>query len=80
YMAVASGMHDVVIAAGVEKVTDSVDPMGVLSTSVDQEWERFVGANLPALFAIIARLHMHEFGTTEEDLAKIAVKNHRNAV
>lgn len=80
YMAVASGMHDVVIAAGIEKVTDSVDPMGVLSTSVDQEWERFVGANLPALYAIIARLHMHEFGTTEEDLAKIAVKNHKNAV
>ncbi|MDI9611127.1 MAG: thiolase domain-containing protein [Archaeoglobales archaeon] len=80
YMAVASGMHDVVIAAGVEKVTDSVDPMGVLSTSVDQEWERFVGANLPALYAIIARLYMHKFGTTEEDLARIAVKNHKNAV
>ncbi|MEM0215071.1 MAG: thiolase domain-containing protein [Archaeoglobaceae archaeon] len=80
FMAVASGMHDVVIAAGVEKVTDSVDPMGVLSTSVDQEWERFVGANLPALYAIIARLHMHKFGTTEEDLARIAVKNHKNAV
>ncbi|MEM2727352.1 MAG: thiolase domain-containing protein [Archaeoglobaceae archaeon] len=80
YMAVASGMHEVVIAAGIEKVTDSVDPMGILSTSVDQEWERFIGANLPALYAIIARLHMHEFGTTEEDLARIAVKNHRNAV
>jgi len=80
FMAVASGMHDIVIAAGVEKVTDSVDPMGVLSTSVDQEWEKFVGANLPALYALIARLHMHEFGTSEEDLAKVAVKNHRNAV
>ncbi|MDI9642760.1 MAG: thiolase domain-containing protein [Archaeoglobales archaeon] len=80
YMAVASGMHEVVIAAGIEKVTDSVDPMGILSTSVDQEWERFVGANLPALYAIIARLYMHKFGTTEEDLARIAVKNHKNAV
>lgn len=80
FLAVASGMHDVVIAAGVEKVTDSVDPMGVLSTSVDQEWERFVGANLPALYAIIARRHMHDFGTTEEDLARVAVKNHKNAV
>ncbi|MEM4575617.1 MAG: thiolase domain-containing protein, partial [Archaeoglobaceae archaeon] len=80
YMAVASGMHDIVIAAGVEKVTDASDPMEILSTAIDQEWERFIGANLPAIYAIIAKLHMHKFGTTEEDLAMIAVKNHRNAV
>ncbi|MEM3796550.1 MAG: thiolase domain-containing protein, partial [Archaeoglobaceae archaeon] len=80
YMAVASGIHDIVIAAGVEKVTDATDPMEILSTAIDQEWERFVGANLPAIYALIARLHMHRFGTTEEDLAMVAVKNHRNAV
>ncbi|MEM2585757.1 MAG: beta-ketoacyl synthase N-terminal-like domain-containing protein, partial [Archaeoglobaceae archaeon] len=80
YMAVASGMHDIVIAAGVEKVTDSSNPMEILSTAIDQEWERFVGANLPAIFALIARLHMIHFGTKEEDLALVAVKNHRNAV
>ncbi|MEM3391496.1 MAG: thiolase domain-containing protein [Archaeoglobaceae archaeon] len=80
YMAVASGIHDIVIAAGVEKVTDANDPMEILSTAIDQEWERFVGANLPAIYALIARLHMHRFGTTEEDLAMVAVKNHRNAV
>ncbi len=78
YMAVASGMHDIVIAAGAEKVTDVGDPMEILSASVDIEWERFVGGNLPALYAIIARLHMETFGTTEEDLALISVKNHRN--
>ncbi|MCS7118901.1 MAG: thiolase domain-containing protein [Archaeoglobaceae archaeon] len=80
YMAVASGIHEIVIAAGIEKVTDANDPMEILSTAVDQEWEKFVGANLPAIYAIIARLHMHRFGTNEEDLAMIAVKNHRNAV
>ncbi|MCC6026977.1 MAG: thiolase domain-containing protein [Archaeoglobi archaeon] len=80
YMAVASGMHDIVIAAGIEKVSDASDPMEVLSSAIDQEWERFVGANLPAIYAIIARLHMHKFGTKEEDLAMIAVKNHKNAV
>ncbi|MBO8180043.1 MAG: thiolase domain-containing protein [Archaeoglobus sp.] len=78
YMAVASGMHDIVIAAGAEKVTDVGDPMEILSASVDIEWERFVGGNLPALYAIIARLHMETFGTTEEDLALVSVKNHRN--
>jgi acetyl-CoA C-acetyltransferase len=80
YMAVASGLHDIVIAAGAEKVTDVGDPMDILSSAADQEWENFVGANLPAIFAIIARLHMKEFGTTEEDLALVSVKNHRNAV
>ena len=80
YLAVASGLHDVVIAGGVEKVSDVGDAMEILSCSADQEWEYFVGANLPALYALIARLHMERFGTTEEDLALIAVKNHRNAV
>ncbi|AAB91246.1 thiolase domain-containing protein [Archaeoglobus fulgidus] len=78
YMAVASGLHDIVIAAGAEKVTDVDDPMQILSSSVDVEWENFVGGSLPALYAIIARLHMDSFGTTEEDLALVSVKNHRN--
>ncbi len=80
YIAVASGLHNVVIAGGVEKVSDVGDAMGILSCAADQEWENFIGANLPALFALIARLHMKEFGTTEEDLALVAVKNHKNAV
>ncbi len=78
YMAVASGLHDIVIAAGAEKVTDVEDPMEILSASVDMEWENFVGGGLPALYAIIARMHMEKFGTTEEDLALVSVKNHRN--
>lgn len=80
YMAVASGLHEIVIAAGAEKVTDVGDPMEILSASVDMEWERFVGGNLPALYAIMARMHMESFGTTEEDLAMVSVKNHRNGV
>ncbi len=80
YMAVASGLHDIVIAAGAEKVTDVGDPMEILSSSADQEWENFVGANLPAIYAIMARLHMEEYGTREEDLALVSVKNHKNAV
>ena len=82
YMAVASGMHDIVVAAGAEKVTD-VGPeisLDILSSATDREWEGYVGATLPALFAMIARMHMEKFGTTPEDLAKVSVKNHRNAV
>ncbi len=80
YMAVASGIHKIVVAAGVEKVTDVGDAMKIASSSADQEWECFAGANLPALYALIARLHMKKFGGKEEDLALVAVKNHKNAV
>ncbi|HIP25289.1 MAG TPA: thiolase domain-containing protein, partial [Archaeoglobus profundus] len=81
YMAVASGMHDIVIAAGAEKVTDvgSEIAMDVMSSSADREWEVFCGATLPALYAMIARLHMEKFGTKPEDLAMVSVKNHKNA-
>ncbi len=36
------------------------------------------GATFPALFAMIARRHMHQYGTTREHLASVAVKNHAN--
>ncbi|MCW3132135.1 MAG: thiolase domain-containing protein [Candidatus Methanospirare jalkutatii] len=81
-LAVASGFYDVVVAAGVEKVTD-VDAERaeeLLASSVDREWEAIYGGTLPALFAQIARTHMRAYGTTEEQLANVAVKNHRNAV
>ncbi len=81
YLAVASGLHDIVIAAGAEKVTDVGDKaMEILASGVDREWEVFNGATLASLFAMMARLHMDEYGTRAEDLAMVSVKNHRNAV
>jgi acetyl-CoA C-acetyltransferase len=81
-MAVASGYHDVVVAAGVEKMTDVETGVTVdaLASAADREWEGFVGATFPALYAMIARLHMHRYGTTREELASVAIKNHRHAV
>ncbi len=79
-MAVASGMHDIVIAAGAEKVTDvGSKAMEILASATDREWEVFTGATLASLYAMIARLHMREFGTKPEDLAMVSVKNHKNA-
>jgi acetyl-CoA C-acetyltransferase len=77
-IAVASGMHDIVIAAGVEKMSDVLteEAAGALASASDQEWEAFVGATFPALYALMARRHMYEFGTTEEQMAMVAVKNH----
>lgn len=80
-MAVGSGCHDVVIAGGVEKMTDvSVDvTTDVLAAAADREWEGIMGATFPGLYALIAKRHCYEFGTTREQLASVAVKNHHNA-
>jgi len=79
-LAVASGYSDVVIAAGVEKMTDVTGGVAAdaLAAAADREWECFFGATFPALYAMIARLHMHRYATTREDLAAVAVKNHHH--
>lgn len=77
-MAVASGYHDIVISAGVEKMTDVVDPTPIISTAADQEWEVQQGANFPSLYAMMARRHMYEYGTTREQMAMFSVVNHKN--
>jgi len=82
YLAVASGMHDVVMVGGAEKMTDVSDQEAEETTSMaaDQEWEVFFGATLASLYALMARRHMHVHGTTPEQLAAVAVKNHAHAV
>lgn len=80
FLEVASGMSDIVLAGGVEKMTD-VSGDGAtyaLATAADQEYEVFHGATFPGLYALMARRHMHEFGTTREMLSAVAVKNHDN--
>jgi acetyl-CoA C-acetyltransferase len=79
-IAVASEYHDIVIVGGAEKMTD-VDfetTTDALAAAADREWEGVMGATFPGLYAMIARLHMHRYGTTGEQLASVAVKNHHN--
>ena len=80
YMEVASGMSDVVLVSGVEKMTDvgGDEATFALGTAADQEYEGYHGLTFPALYALIARAHMEKYGTTREQLAMVAVKNHRN--
>ncbi|MGZ4902251.1 MAG: thiolase domain-containing protein [Halobacteriota archaeon] len=77
-IAVASEYHDVVISAGIEKMTDvgAEKAIDALASAADREWEAAVGATFPSLYAMMARAHMHEFGTTRQQLAQVAVKNH----
>ena len=82
YTTVASGMADIVVAAGVEKMTDVGTEMttDVLAAAADREWEGIAGVTFPSLYAMIAKLYMHKFGLTREQLAQVAVKNHENGV
>ncbi len=82
YIAVASGLYDIVAVGGIEKMTEvSTEDAGfALGGAGDQETELFVGASFPALYALMARAHMEKFGTTEEQMAAVSVKNHSNAV
>lgn len=78
YHEVASGASDIVLAGGVEKMTDGADVTEALATAADQEYEVYQGVTFPGLYAMIANAHMHELGTKRENLAQVAVKNHKN--
>lgn len=82
YLSIASGINDVVIVGGIEKMNDvgGSSATETLATAADQEWEAFFGATFPGIYAMIATRHMHEYGTTREQLAQVAVKNHANGV
>ncbi len=78
--AVGAGLYDVVLVGGVEKMTSQPTPKvtEILAGAGDMCGEGRAGATFPALFAMIAKRHMHQYGTTREMLASVAVKNHAN--
>lgn len=80
FIEVASGLSDIVLVSGVEKMTDvgGDEATYALSTAADQEYEGYHGITFPGLYAMMARAHMHKYGTTREQLAWVAVKNHRH--
>lgn len=75
---VASGMSDIVLAGGVEKMTDvgTDEATYALASAADQDFEVYNGITFPGLYAMMARLHMETYGTTRKQLAEVAVKNH----
>ena len=77
---IASGIYDVVLVGGVEKMTH-VSTTGVteiLAMASDFPFEQWHGISFPGIFGMMAVDHMHRYGTTEEQLAKVAVKNHEH--
>jgi acetyl-CoA C-acetyltransferase len=80
FFEVASGASEIVLAGGVEKMNDGADVTFALATASDQEYEAFHGVTFPGLYAMIARAHMEKYGTTREQLAEVAVKNHEHGL
>ena len=77
---VAAGLYDIAMVVGVEKMTSqpTARVTEILAGAGDTTGEVLAGSTFPSLFAMIARRHMHDFGTTREHLAAVAVKNHEN--
>jgi len=82
YLAIKSGLHDTVLVAGAEKMTNLSTPevTDVLGTCADDIYELPHGITFPGLYALMARAHMHKYGTTREQMSMVAVKNHFNAL
>jgi acetyl-CoA C-acetyltransferase len=76
--AVMSGLADVVLVGGVEKMTHltTAEVTEYLAMASDYPFEQFNGITFPGLYAMMATAHMHKYGTTEEQMAAVAVKNH----
>jgi acetyl-CoA C-acetyltransferase len=76
--AVMSGLADVVLVGGAEKMTHrtTAEVTEYLAMASDYPFEQFHGITFPALFAMMATAHMHEYGTTEQQITMAAVKNH----
>ncbi len=78
--AIMSGLYDTVMVAGVEKMTHrkTSDVTEYLAMACDYPFEQYQGATFPGLFAMVGRAHMHKYGTTEKQMALVAVKNHKH--
>jgi len=79
---VASGMSELVLVAGVEKMTDvgAEHATHILATAMDQEYEAFHGLTFPGLSAMVMRAYMERYGAKPAEFAAVAVKNHRHGM
>src|SRR5208282_4167211 len=79
YAAIASGLSDVAVAVGIEKMNlpSMAEANSAMACVMDRAWDGPHGATAPPFFAMVAQRHMLEYGTTEEQLAAVSEKNHR---
>jgi benzoylsuccinyl-CoA thiolase BbsB subunit len=75
YLDVGNGLYDVALAFGTEKI-----PPGLIADTLAPVWMLMMGFNLPGMYGIHTRRHMEETGATEEDAARLAVMERKNAM
>ncbi|MBQ3737193.1 MAG: thiolase domain-containing protein [Candidatus Methanomethylophilaceae archaeon] len=77
-MAVASGMHNIAVVAGAEKMTDMDDANVnlILDQTADAEWEAGMGLTFASLHAMIAQRMIHDGIATREEIASFSVNSH----
>jgi len=78
WMSIKAGVHDVVAVIGCQKMTelDTAAILALMGRVGEVQWESSFGTTFPGYYAMFARRHMHEFGTTREQMTAVAVKNH----
>ncbi|TLZ51315.1 MAG: 3-ketoacyl-CoA thiolase [Methanobacteriota archaeon] len=81
YASIVSGLSDVAVVVGAEKMNlpSMAEVQSSMACVLDREWDGVNGLNAPPYFALVAQRHMHEYGTTEEQMAEVSVKNHDHA-
>jgi acetyl-CoA C-acetyltransferase len=82
FAAVASGLHDVVLVAGAERMREvnNLEATDFIATLTHPLAEYIYGVTLPAHAAMFTRLYMEKYGVTERHLAMVGVKNQNNAL
>jgi len=78
WMAIQSGLHGVVAVIGCQKMTElsTAEILALMGRVGEVQWESIFGTTFPSYYAMFANRHMHEFGTTREQLLEVAIKNH----
>jgi acetyl-CoA C-acetyltransferase/acetyl-CoA acyltransferase len=79
-MEIAAGVSDIVLVGGGERVLNvpTAESTEYFAYASDASWEQPLGLTFPGVFALVARAHMTKYGTTEEQMAAVAVKNHKH--
>ncbi len=80
-MAIAAGEYELVLAIGAEKMRDVTPKESLVAKTAEQTHPLLAkGRTAPGQFALLANRYLHEYGYTREDLAEVAMKNHRHAM
>jgi len=78
WMSIKSGFHDIVVVIGCQKMTELETPeiLALMGRVGEVQWESVFGTTFPAYYAMFAQAHAKQFGTTHEQMLKVAMKNH----